>query len=438
MSDTSSQLDVISQLLQLEKNFRKAQSIEELAYVLVNDSRYVFDYRQAVLWRMDNHEVFTVSGIAVVDHNAPFIVWLKNICQQLSLTFAETRCEITKNDVKHEDAQEWSQWFPPYVQWLPLSSSQTGLLLAKNTPWTEGELYLLDHLAETFNHAWRALDPRPAFWHRGWLNKKKFFLVLLLFFSALLLPVKQTVLAPASVIAAHPTIIRAAIDGVVERFYIQPNEMVEEGQALIDLDDNTIRNKLLITRKKLAVAEAEYRKTAQQAMFDQKSKSQLTILKARIEQHQAEVKSMEDWLSRISIISPHKGLAFFSDVNDWIGRPVKLGERLLMLAEPDDVELEIQLPIADAINLQKGAKVLLFLNIAPVNPVEAEVYYAAYQAQLSTDNLLTYRLKAHFKNSEKLPRIGLKGTAKVYGEQVPLVYYLLRRPLAVLRQWLGL
>ena len=35
------------------------------------------------------------------------------------------------------------------------------------------------------------------------------------------------------------------------------------------------------------------------------------------------------------------------------------------------------------------------------------------------------------------PRIGLKGTAKVFGERVSLFYYLLRRPLAAARQFVG-
>ncbi|MCK5121672.1 MAG: HlyD family secretion protein, partial [Methylococcales bacterium] len=114
------------------------------------------------------------------------------------------------------------------------------------------------------------------------------------------------------------------------------------------------------------------------------------------------------------------------------------GERILMVADPDDVELEVQLPITDAINLHNGAKVLLFLNIDPINPIEATLYYAAYQAQVTADELLAYRLKASFKGAGQLPRIGLKGTAKVYGDSVPLIYYLLRKPLTVLRQWLGM
>ena len=61
---------------------------------------------------------------------------------------------------------------------------------------------------------------------------------------------------------------------------------------------------------------------------------------------------------------------------------------------------------------------------------------AAYAAELMPGGNLAYRLDARF--IEKAPRIGLRGTAKVYAKRVPLAVYLFRRPLAALRKTLGL
>ncbi len=442
MSESQNQLELISRLLQLERAFRHAESVEELGYILVNDCRSLLSYRQAVLWRTDSEKVFCASGLAVVDANAPYLIWLKRIFKHLSVEASQAIKPLTAVNFEPVDAGEWSQWLPQHALWVPLQifsdQAHVGLLLAREQPWNDSEQHLLEHLSDSFAFAWSARAPRKPFWQQFHLSKKRLLISLTVLFCILLFPVRQTALAPASVIAAKPTILRASIDGVVDQFFVQPNDPVIEGQTLVKLDDHAIKNELSITRKELAVAEAEYRKSAQQAMFDRDSKSQLAILKSRIDQQRAEVKSMEDWLTRIEIKAPHKGVAVFTDVNDWLGRPVKIGERILMIADPNEVELEIQLPIADAINLQTGAKVLLFLNIAPISPVSAELYYAAYQAQVAEDDSLAYRLKAHFKLDGELPRIGLKGTAKVYGERVPLMYYLFRRPLAFLRQWLGM
>jgi hypothetical protein len=61
---------------------------------------------------------------------------------------------------------------------------------------------------------------------------------------------------------------------------------------------------------------------------------------------------------------------------------------------------------------------------------------AAYEAQPTPGGQLAYRLDARF--DEAPPRIGLRGTAKLFGERAPLALYLLRRPLAGLRQSVGL
>jgi hypothetical protein len=364
MTDSQRQLAALATLLQLEKTFRNADTAEALAYTLVNDSRGLIEFRQAALWRIDSSEVIAVSGLAVIDTNAPYIFWLKRVFKQLSADASKTILPITEEDLKGDCADEWSQWLPAHAVWLPVSAygaaPQAGLLLAREAAWTDGELYLLEHVADSFGHAWAALSPRPPFWKQDWLTKKRLFISLALLFCLLWVPVRQTAMAPASVIPGHPTILRAAIDGVVDRFYIQPNEQVSKDQLLLSLEEETIKNKLTVTRKTLAVAEAEYRKTAQQAMFDMDSKAQVNILKSRTEQQEAEVRSMEDWLARIDIKAPHAGIAVFSDVNDWIGKPVTVGERILMVADPADVELEVQLPIADAMNLEPGAKVQFF------------------------------------------------------------------------------
>ena len=41
------------------------------------------------------------------------------------------------------------------------------------------------------------------------------------------------------------------------------------------------------------------------------------------------------------------------------------------------------------------------------------------------------------KPSEDMPRLGLRGTARIHGEPVSLFYYLFRRPIVTFRQLTG-
>jgi hypothetical protein len=218
---------------------------------------------------------------------------------------------------------------------------------------------------------------------------------------------------------------------------VQPNQDVKPDQLLLTLDPNSVQNRLEVARKAQEIAEAEYRQAAQQSLFDDKSRAQLAALQGRLEQRRAEVAYVSSLLDRLSVKADRAGIAVFEDRNDWTGRPVTIGERILTIADPNQAELEIRLSVPDAITLETGAPVAFFLNVAPERSIGAVLRYASYEATPSADGVLSYRLKASFDAGQTPPRIGLKGTAKIYGQRVSLFYFLMRRPLAAVRQVLG-
>jgi hypothetical protein len=109
-----------------------------------------------------------------------------------------------------------------------------------------------------------------------------------------------------------------------------------------------------------------------------------------------------------------------------------------LIADPAQPGLLVHVPVADAIAIDPGAPVRLFLHVAPLSPLDAEVIETGYQALLSPDNIASYRVRAKLNDTNEALRIGLKGTAKLYGGRVALGYLLMRRPLATTREWLGL
>ena len=113
-----------------------------------------------------------------------------------------------------------------------------------------------------------------------------------------------------------------------------------------------------------------------------------------------------------------------------------------MLADPKDAGVLIWLPVSDALNIEPGAAIKLYLQVAPLKPLEAVLTQTSYQAVQSPDGISAYRLRGKLvlrdDQERALARVGLKGTAKIYSEQAPLGYYLFRRPLASLRELTGL
>ena len=74
----------------------------------------------------------------------------------------------------------------------------------------------------------------------------------------------------------------------------------------------------------------------------------------------------------------------------------------------------------------------LFLNASPLHPVRARVRYLAHDSVSRPDGTYAYRLRATIEGGTA-HRVGLKGTARVDGGRVPLIYWIFRRPWAAVR-----
>jgi len=444
-------LQGLTTLLQLERSARHAGSRTELGFIIVNETHRLLDYHQAVLWRYNvtgGVRIEAVSGVAQLDRNAPYLVWLEGVVRTIVRSDGGRKVRtVTAGELGAGDQDGWQEWVPGHALWAPLVSPRGeligGIWFTRAREWGAPESTLVDRLADAFAHAWvalEALDRRP-FRERfaAWLpNRKIQIAVLLGVIAALLIPVHESVLVPADVVANQPLIVAAPVDGVVKQFHVRPNAAVKQGDLLFSLDDTTFRGRYEVATKALAVARADYLRAAQKGFDDDKSRAEVALLAATMQEKQAEADYTARLLERVDVRAPRDGVAVYGDANDWIGKPVATGERVMTLAEPTRTEVQAWVPVRDAINLEQGAPVKLFLNNDPTRPLDATLYQTSYEAQATPDGVLAFRVKARFDDGVGRPRIGLKGTAKVYGHRVTFFYYMMRRPLAVARQFLGL
>ena len=441
-------------LLELGRQARAARNVDELAFLAVNETHRLSPYRQAALW-LDGPGVRSLSGVLQPEANAPYLLWLNRLCGELAGGPAGTR-QVTAADVDAQHWDDWGDWLPGQLLWLPWPAGANpslqpagGLLLARDLGWSDGEIALLEEWLAVWQHArqarclphrasWTALRlllsgagdaVTPSWWPRPWLRWTA------LAAALLLVPVRLTVLAPGELVPSHPAIIRAPLEGVIETFLVQPNQVVRRNQPLFSFDEALIRSRLAVASESRATAEAELRQTTQQALGDARAKAQLGNLVGAIEEKRASVGYLREQVQRARVLSPADGVALFDDPSEWIGRPVTIGERVMRIVETGATEVEAWLPLGDAIPLEPGALVKLYLSASPLAPVEARVRYMAHDAVPRPDGSYAYRVRATLA-TETAHRVGLKGTAKLEGGWVPLVYWALRRPLATVRMTL--
>ena len=474
MTDLHSDVDnVLASLIHLGKRSRNAQTINELGFIAVNETHGLLPYRQAALWlstSTHSGKVVALSGVTSIEANAPYVAWLNELVA--SITFKDDAVSqlVDPSQLPPLIVEQWGEWFPSEVVALrlnPVAGFKGGvLLLARDIPWQTSDFDLLDEWAALLSQAYAVLTPlslrsRYADWRaralkgqaeendshpnliarlRYWfVNRSMTQMVLLSIAVVCVIPVKLTVLAPAELVPLNPAIIRSPMDGVIERILVTPNQSVDKGDSLIEFDRVSLSSRLEVAKRSLATAKAEYRQSAQQALIDADTKNQLALTQGKVQEKQTELAFLRELHERGMVASPKSGVAIYDDPTVWIGRPVVTGERIMAIAEPNNSEVEAWLSISDAVPFKPGAKVTVYLNADPLSPVEAELRYVSHEPTDRPEGYYAYRVRAQITEAEFAnKRVGLKGTAKISGDRVMLVYWIFRKPLASLRAWIGI
>ena len=435
-------------LLVLEGMVRAARTREELQFFFVNETRRLVPYQQAIFLipltaSSPRSEVCAASSVPVVDRTAPLMQWTERLvhCLREASAGPDIR-QVSEADCPVECRPDWNEFTPGRGLWCPLKHPDGqilgGLWLTRDQPWADHEVTVLQRIGESYAYAWRAVgQSNNVRWQWG-LSRTATWILVAIIMGALAIPVSMSTLAPAKIVAKDPVIVSAPIDGVIAEILVAPNTTVKEGEVLFKYENTTFRSEYEVAERNLDVALAQYRRASQGSFVEAEHKADVPQLKAEVELRETERNYMYERLAKVDVKAEQAGLVLYTDKSDWIGKPVVVGQRIMELANPQSLEVRIDLPVEDAIVLREGAPVKLFLNATPFSSVSATVSHASYHAEVLPNNTLAYRVMAQLEQGSAEFRIGWQGSAKIYGEQVTLFTYLFRRPISAIRPWIGL
>ena len=435
-------------LLQLEGTVRAVLTQQELQFFFVNETCRLVPYQQAILMipptpSTQSYQVQAASSVPVVDRNVPLMQWTERLIRDLRKTSTGPDIRhVTEADCPAGLRPDWKEFTPGYGLWCPLKHPGGqifgGLWLTRDQPWANHEVTLLQRLIEAYAYAWSAVGPSNSRRWRWGLSRTTTWILAAAMLGSLAIPVPMSTLAPAKIVAKDPLIVSAPIDGVIAEILVLPNTVVSEGQVLFKYEDTTFRNEYQVSERNLDVSMAHYRRAGQGSFGDAEQKADVPLLRAEVELRETERNYAHERLTKVEVKAEQAGLLLYTDKSDWIGKPVVVGQRIMELANPQQLEVRIDLPVEDAIVLREGAPVKLFLNANPFSSVSATVSHASYHAEVLSNNKLTYRVTAQLEQGSSEFRIGWQGSAKIYGKQVMLFTYLFRRPISAIRPWIGL
>jgi multidrug resistance efflux pump len=434
----------LAALLQFEGEVRRQPTEIELVYHVANESRRILPYDQMFVLRHarigDGYRVIGASSIAVVDRTAPLIAFIEAAIGRLDA--GRGLGEPHSFDAGH-DAGAGADVLDDYPfhawHWQPMTDAEgaifAGLLFVRTNLLSEGETFRALRIGETVGHSWRALTGGKPVRRVKRIGKRERIGIAVLLSAIALCPVQMTALAPAEVVAARPFVIAAPFAGVVSRIEVAPNTAVKKGQPLVQFEDTKLRNELGIAAEKLGVARARVERASTAAFGAVQESREIAITRAEFELAQADHAYAAEMLAKSRILAPRDGMAIYTDRREWEGRAVNTGEAIMQVVDPADVALRINLPAPEQLALEPGSPVKVWLDSQPLWSIDAQLEQASFQARMTPENVLAFALTA--KPVGGVPRIGSRGTARVYGHWVPLVYSLLKRPISSARQYFG-
>lgn len=430
-------------LAQLGAKARQAQTPQELMFLMANETFALLPYRSALVLRQQGGRLHLAcaSGLAFIDRQGPYGAWVEQVLAQWQDRLDQQQV-FTASDLDAELATGWAEHWPEQVHVHPVRGRDDALLAAvvylSDHLWPETADALLATLHQVHGVCLQSLAERRTLWHsvQGAKAGRYVLGALALAVAALFIPIRQFIIAPAEIVALDSTVVSSPVEGIVAEMVAQPNQPVKKGDVLVRLDDTAIRNRLESARQALGVARADFMAGAHRAFVAQERSTETGVLKGRIQERLAEVAYLQDQLGMLEIRASRDGLAVYGQPSDWIGKPLSPGQRIMELANEARLGVNVWVPVADSINLERGEAVQVMLYADPLKPLSARIEEASYHAIKSPDGVAAYRVRAQLEPGSAV-RLGLRGSAKISGQEVSLGYFVFRRPLAAVRQWLG-
>lgn len=265
------------------------------------------------------------------------------------------------------------------------------------------------------------------------------------------IPVPSAVTAPAQVVAAEPRHVFSGIDGIVGTLAVVPGQQVAAGDLLLRMDTRVLEKNVQEARQAMSVALAELARNRAAAHYDADARAKLAITQIELDRARLELDFHLAQLERAELRSELAGQVLLEDPDRLPGAAVRMGERLLGIADTSRTRLRILVPLSDFSLVDEGAPVRVTLDRSPLAGRWARVVRKGYTVQLSDEQVPSIVVEAEWESEggadgapdatggQAPPAVpfGARGSARIRGGQVALAQHLLRKPLQALRRVWG-
>ncbi|MGD2053311.1 MAG: HlyD family efflux transporter periplasmic adaptor subunit [Gammaproteobacteria bacterium] len=202
-------------------------------------------------------------------------------------------------------------------------------------------------------------------------------------------------------------VITAPEEGYIKDAPARPGDLVTAKQALAMLDDRDLQlEKLKWTGKQKQVAK-EYREA-----LASRDRSQIGILRAQLDQAQAQIEILDKKLQRTVISAPISGVVVSGDFTRALGSPVERGQILYKVSPLDEYRVLLDVDESDIAELAVGMKGELTLSAAAEDTF-AIVVDKITPVSVPGDGANYFQVEASLVATPEFLRPGMQGVSKI-------------------------
>jgi multidrug resistance efflux pump len=211
----------------------------------------------------------------------------------------------------------------------------------------------------------------------------------------------------------------AVLEGIVQRSVVAPQDgfvgsaerragdVVSAGDLLASLDDRELRLEYLKWSSQLEQLRKEYRSALASG-----DRAQVSVLRAQMDQAEAQTLLLEEQLARTRLIAPFDGFVVTGDLSQSLGSPVSRGDVLFEVAPLDGFRIALNVDERHIALVEEGQSGRLALTGLPGETMAFVVNRVTPVAAV-TGGQNRFRLEADIQGPTPNLRPGMQGVGKI-------------------------
>jgi len=219
-------------------------------------------------------------------------------------------------------------------------------------------------------------------------------------------------------------------DGYVATATVRPGDVVKKGQELATLDSKDLELERVKWTSQREQLKKEYREAL--AKFE---RAQVSILRARMEQSDAQIALLDEQLARTQILAPFDGVIVSGDLTRTLGSPVERGQVLYKIAPLNDYRVVPEVDERDFSDVAIGQTGTLALAAAPNERLEIIVNKIT-PVSTPENGSNFFKVEASLASPPQHLRPGMQGVGKVEVGERRLIWIWTHRIVDWLRLWI--